>query len=128
MYKKYLLTMMIACVSLPCYAGNVSGSRVKLPAAQAAVKENPLLTESTLPLHYPRFDLIKNADYAPAFEQGMNEQLKEMDAIARNKALPTFENTIVAMEKSGELLTRVSNIFFNLNSANTNPDMQQLES
>src|SRR5258708_25037032 len=77
-------------------------------AAQAAA--NPRLTESPLPLHYPPFDKIKNEHYSPAYELGMAEHLKEVDAIANNPAKPTFENTIVALEKAGQLLDRVSTI------------------
>jgi len=92
-----------------------------LPAA------NPLLTESPLPFHYPQFDLIKNEHFAPAYEQGMAEQLKEVDAIANNAEKPTFENTIVALERTGELLTRVATVFANLSGCNTNPEMQKLQ-
>ena len=70
----------------------------------ANVASNPLLTESTLPYHLPPFDRIKDADYEPAFEQGMAEHLKEIEAIANNPAPPTFENTVVAMERAGQLL------------------------
>lgn len=91
------------------------------------MRNNPLLTESTLPLHYPRFDLIKDADYAPAFERGMAEQLQEIDAIVNNPDKPTFENTIIALEQTGNLFARVRAIFFNLSGANTNPQMQKLE-
>lgn len=94
--------------------------------ATTPMNDNPLLTESPLPLHYPQFDKIKNEHYLPAFEQGMAEQLKEIEAIAGNPAAPTFENTIVAMERSGELLGRASRVFFNLNGTNTNPEMQKI--
>ena len=94
---------------------------------RAQSEANPLLVESPLPLHYPQFDLIKNEHYAPAFEQGMAEHLKEVDLIANNPAKPTFENTIVALEKAGPLLERVSTIFFSLSGANTNPEMQKLQ-
>ncbi len=103
---------------------------VSLPAADSAAPAptgNPLLVESTLPFHYPRFDLIRNEHFAPAFEQGMAEHLKEIDAIAQNPAAPTFENTIVAMEKAGDLLDRTNTIFSNLNGCNTNPEMQKLQ-
>ena len=89
---------------------------------------NPLLTESTLPFHLPPFDQIKDEHFAPAFEQGMAEQLKEVGTIADNPDAPTFENTIVALERSGPLLTRVSAVFFNLAGANTNPAIQAVES
>jgi peptidyl-dipeptidase Dcp len=91
------------------------------PPPAAAMTENPLLKESSLDFHYPPFDQIKDAHFAPAYEKGMAEQLKEIEPIAANPAPPTFENTIVALEKTGELLGRVDRIFSNLTSANTNP-------
>ena len=75
---------------------------------------NPFAKPSTLPFNYPAFDKIKNEDYAPAFDEGMRQQAAEIEAIANNKAAPTFDNTIVAMEKSGQLLSRVSSVFGNL--------------
>ncbi len=90
--------------------------------------ENPLLKESTLDFHYPPFDKIRNEHFAPAFEQGMAEQLKEIEPIASNPVPPTFENTIVALEKTGDLLDRVDRIFSNLASANTNLQLQKIES
>jgi len=89
--------------------------------------DNPLLKESSLDFHYPPFDKIKNEHFAPAYEQGMAQHLKEIQAIASNPEPPTFENTIVAMEKTGELLDRVDHIFSNLSSANTNPAIQKIE-
>ncbi len=89
--------------------------------------DNPFATESTLPFHAPRFDKIKMADYAPAFEEGMRVHLAEMEAIANDPAKPTFENTIEKAERSGQLLTRVAKVFFNLAQSNTNPDIQKLQ-
>ncbi|MEO5754998.1 MAG: M3 family metallopeptidase [Chthoniobacterales bacterium] len=89
--------------------------------------ENPLLKESTLDFHYPPFDKIKNEHFAAAYEQGMAEQMKEIGPIASNPEAPTFENTTVAMEKSGDLLGRVDRIFSNLSSANTNDALQKIE-
>ena len=88
---------------------------------------NPLLVESTLPLHYPRFDQIHDADFQPALEQAMADHRKEIEAIAANPDKPTFDNTIVAMERAGRPLTRVSTIFYNLTSANTNPQLQDVQ-
>ncbi|HEY1582326.1 MAG TPA: M3 family metallopeptidase [Chthoniobacterales bacterium] len=96
--------------------------------SSAPMTENPLLTQSTLDFHYPPFDKIRDEDYAPAYEQGMAEQLKEIQPIANSKEAPTFENTIVALEKTGEMLGRVDRIFSNLASANTNPQLQKIES
>jgi peptidyl-dipeptidase Dcp len=89
--------------------------------------ENPLFTESTLPYHIPPFDRIKDEHFVPAFEKGMADQLKEVETIATNKDKPTFENTIVALERSGESLGRVDRIFSNLTGANTNPALQKIE-
>ena len=89
--------------------------------------DNPLLKESSLDFHYPLFDKITDEDFAPAYEQGMAEQLKEIEPIASNAESPTFENTIVALEKTGQLLGRVDRVFSNLTSANTNPQLQKIE-
>jgi peptidyl-dipeptidase Dcp len=90
--------------------------------------ENPLLKESSLDLHYPPFDKIKDEHFAPAYKQGMAEQMKEIAPIASNPESPTFDNTIVALEKSGDLLGRVDRIFSNLAACNTNPTLQKIES
>jgi peptidyl-dipeptidase Dcp len=95
--------------------------------AADAPPANPLLADSTLPLHYPRFDQIHDADFAPAFEQAMAEHRKEIAAIATNPDKPTFDNTIVAMERAGRSLGRVRRIFDNLTSANTDPALQDVQ-
>jgi peptidyl-dipeptidase Dcp len=97
------------------------------PSSSSSMTDNPLFSESTLPYHSPPFDKIKDEHYVPAYEKGMAIQLKEVEAIAANKDKPTFENTIVAMERSGELLERVDRIFSNLAGANTNPAIQKIE-
>ena len=98
-------------------------------AGQSGAKgDNPLLQKSTLPYQFPPFDRIKPEHFPPAFAAGMAEELKEVDAIATDPAKPTFENTIVALEKSGQTLGRVNAIFSNLASANTNPALQKMES
>ncbi len=99
----------------------------KAAAAGQPAAVNPLFAPSTLDYQFPPFDKIGNADYLPAFEKGMLEHRAEIDAIANSKAKPTFENTIVAMERSGALLTRVSRIFFGLSGANTNDEMQKIQ-
>ena len=98
-------------------------------ATQAAepVSANPFFTVSALPYQLPPFDQIQDAHYAPAFEKGMADQRAEVDAIANNPAAPTFENTIVAMEKTGSVLNRTAAVFFNLAGANTNPAMQKVQ-
>ncbi|HTM64356.1 MAG TPA: M3 family metallopeptidase [Gammaproteobacteria bacterium] len=120
MFKQTILTLITALSFNQAQA-------VQTSQGKNAMHENPLFIESTLPLQYPRFDLITNSDYAPAFERGMEQQLKEIDVIANNPEKPTFENTIIAMEKTGDIFIRTNAIFSNLNSANTNPVLQKLE-
>ena len=96
-------------------------------APAAAQAPNPLLQESALPYHLPPFDRLKDADFKPAFEQGMAEQLQEVAAIARNPAPPSFDNTLVALERSGRLLSRVGPIFASLVHANTDPELEALD-
>jgi peptidyl-dipeptidase Dcp len=86
---------------------------------------NPFYAASTLPFGAPPFDKIKDADYQPAIEAGMSQQLAEISKIADNPAAPTFENTLVAMERSGRLLARASAAFNGVNQANTNPVLQK---
>ncbi|HPG94601.1 MAG TPA: M3 family metallopeptidase [Dokdonella sp.] len=85
---------------------------------------NALLTASTLPMQAPPFDKIKDGDYQPAIEEGMRQQLVEIGTIADDSAEPTFANTIEAMDKTGELLSRSARIFFGLVQANTNDTLQ----
>jgi peptidyl-dipeptidase Dcp len=93
----------------------------------SAMADNPFAQPSTLPFHLPPFDHIHDSDYLPAFEAGMREQLQEVHRIAHNPAPPTFQNTIVALERSGQLLDRVQATFSNLNACNTDPQMQQID-
>ncbi|WP_394512678.1 M3 family metallopeptidase [Roseateles sp. DXS20W] len=97
-----------------------------LAGAQAPA-DNPLLATSPLPLRYPQFDKLRDEHFAPALDRGMAEQLAEVQAIADNPAAPTFDNTIVALEKSGRLLARASNLLGNLMGADANPARQQLQ-
>src|SRR5690349_6272113 len=90
------------------------------PAAADSASANPFYGRSTLPFQYPPFDKIKNEHYRPAFEKGMADQVAEIQAIAGNPAPATFENTIVAMERSGQVLSRVNTVFGALTSAHTN--------
>ena len=105
------------CISLPAL----------LAAGSAGAAENPLLRESTLPFGYPHFDLIKEEHFAPAYEQAIAEVLEQSQRIAAQTEEPTFENTIVALERSGRLLERVSRTFSNLNGTVSTPAMQAVE-
>src|SRR5437667_7747354 len=102
-------------------------SAAQITAVSAADPDNPLLKESALPYHYPPFDKIKDAHFVPAIEAGMREQLKEVDVVANNSEKPTFENTVVALERTGRLLDRAEQTFSNLNACNTNPTLQKVE-
>ncbi|HTD82488.1 MAG TPA: hypothetical protein VK648_01715, partial [Gemmatimonadaceae bacterium] len=94
---------------------------------QFGKQTNPFFVESTLAYHAPRFDLIHNEDYQVALEEGMRQQLVEIDGIAKQTSPPTFDNTIVAMEKAGALLTRVSKTFGGVIGANTNDTLQKIQ-
>ena len=96
-------------------------------AASPGAHAGPFDAPSTLPYQAPRFDIIKDSDYQPAFEEGMRQQLAEIAAIADNKAAPTFDNTIAAMERSGRMLERVGNAFFGVVQANTDPALDKVQ-
>ena len=111
-------------------SGAVALSAIYIPAAAADTKfgpSNPFYAPSTLPFHAPPFDKIKDEDYQPAIEAGMAEELREIEAIAENPAAPTFENTLVAMQKSGQLLRRTMAVFGAVSAANTNPVLQKVQ-
>jgi peptidyl-dipeptidase Dcp len=88
---------------------------------------NPFYAPSTLPFQAPPFDKIKDTDYQPAIEAGIAQQLDEIRAIAENPAAPTFDNTLVALEKSGQLVTRANLVFNGVTSANMNPVLQKAQ-
>src|SRR5207253_508322 len=88
---------------------------------------NPYARPSTLPSELPPFDRIHDGDYLPAFHAGMREQLKEVERIAHNREPPTFENTLIALERAGQLLRRVDATFGRLNACNTNPKLQDID-
>ncbi len=125
--------MLIVAASLAlAYASTAAISAHAAPAAasvQAAALDasNPFAKPSTLPFQYPAFDKIKDEHFLPAFAAGMTEHLREIDTIANNTKAPTFDNTIVAMERSGQLLTRVSTTFSNLQGANTNDKLDAID-
>jgi peptidyl-dipeptidase Dcp len=97
------------------------------PVENSNIAGNPLLTESSLPYHVPPFDKIKDEHFVPAIEAGMRDQLKEVEAVANDSEKPTFDNTIVALERTGRLLDRAERTFSNLNACNTNPTLQKID-
>jgi peptidyl-dipeptidase Dcp len=117
---------MIRLLAAPIFLAMIA-SPVTASTAPEFGSTNPFYAPSTLPFQAPPFDKIKDDDYLPAIEAGMAEQLKEVQAIANNPQPATFENTIVAMEKSGQLYQRATAAFFGVSSANTNPLLQQVK-
>lgn len=93
----------------------------------SADMNNPFFSEFNTPFNVPPFEKIQARHYLPAFEKGMIDGRKEIEAIIKNKQEPTFENTIEALDKSGDLLTKVSSVFFGQTSANTNDSLQKIE-
>ena len=117
-----------ACTTTPEKSAMSEPTTPAVPAAPAApVASNPFYAPSSLYLHAPAFDQIKDAYYLPAFEEGMRQQLAEIDVIASNKEAASFDNTIVEMERSGQLLGRVSSVFFNMTGANTNDTLEGIQ-
>ena len=96
------------------------------PIDQPPMGENPFFSEWGTPFDTPPFGKIKEEHYMPAFKEGMKRHKAEIDTIAGNSEAPTFANTIEALEKSGDMLTRVSYVFENLNSAHTNDTLQEI--
>ncbi|HHL57548.1 MAG TPA: M3 family peptidase [Bacteroidetes bacterium] len=90
------------------------------------MNDNPLLTEWNTPYGVPPFNLIKTEHYLPAYNEAMKMHNAEIEAIVNSKEEPDFNNTIAALDYSGELLIRVDNVFENVNEANTNPEMQKI--
>ncbi len=96
-------------------------------ASAEATQSNPLFAKSTLQYQAPDFRLIKDEHFKPALEAGIAEHYQEVLAIANNPEKPTFANTIVALEKSGELLSRASSVFYNLTGSNSNPELRKIQ-
>jgi len=127
MIRNLLLgTAVLAIATGPTAA---AAPRKAAAAASATLpSSNPFARPSTLPFHTPDFSRIKDTDYLPALLAGMAEQKREVTAIANQTAAPSFDNTVVAMERSGELLNRTQNAFNAVNGANTNDVIQATDS
>jgi peptidyl-dipeptidase Dcp len=117
--------VMLCWLSASAASADQNTAAAKSKATSAGT--NPFLTPSPLPFQAPPFDKITDGDFKPALEEGMREQRAEVEKIAENPAPPTFENTLVALERSGQLLTRVYQVFSALSTANTNPTLQKLQ-
>lgn len=115
---------LLAVLALSASCGNNSQKATDQTKISA---DNPFLKESTLDFQAPDFSKIKTTDFQPALEEGMRQQLEEINKIANNKDSVTFENTLVALEKSGRMLARVQGVFDLLTGANTNDTLQKVE-
>ena len=93
----------------------------------SSMEQNPFFADYDTPFKVPPFDQIKEEHYLPAYLEGMKRQQQEIESIAQTSEPPTFENTIEALERSGALLTRVSDVFDNLTSAHTNDELQRID-
>ncbi|HPR24774.1 M3 family metallopeptidase [Lentimicrobium sp.] len=115
--KNYLLPLLTMAIL------SITGCQQKQTATEP---ENPFFSEYTTPFQVPPFDKIDTSHYLPAFIEGIRQQAEEIAAITGNLDEPDFENTILAYDKSGKLLTRVSYVFYNLSGAHTNDQMQEI--
>ena len=113
--KKFIMMTVFAGILFSC------GQQTKTTKVM-----NPFIDKYTTPYEVPPFDKIKNADYLPAFTEGMKQHDAEISAIAGNSGEPSFTNTIEALDRSGELLTRVTAVFMNVKEANTNDSLNQI--
>ncbi|MCL6487117.1 MAG: dipeptidyl carboxypeptidase II, partial [Janthinobacterium lividum] len=120
-------SLMLAPAAAAFAATATTAPTTAATAAAALPASNPFAQASSLPFYYPPFDKVQDADYAPAFTAGMAANLAEINAIADNKKPATFDNTIVAMERSGQLLSRVRTVFSVMSGSNTNETIQGLE-
>ena len=121
------LSIVTSCMMVLFLASCNQKTQNKSMENTADLASNPFMHASTLPFQAPDFTKIKDSDFAPAFDEGIKEQLAEVDKIANNPEEPTFENTLVALEKSGQLLKRVNNVFYMLAGANTDSVLQNLQ-
>ncbi len=132
--SKSLSTSLIGAAVLAVLSGSMAIADTGTSAAPAATtavapftQDNPFAQPSTLPFQAPDFSKIKDSDFQPALEEGVRQQLAEVQAIADNKEAPSFDNTIVALEKSGQMLIRVERVFFALTGANTNDTLEKVQ-
>lgn len=132
MRKTLIASAVSAVLALSACSDNTAPTQTtdnKQPTAVTEVtSSNPFFSKSTLQYEAPNFKEIKDEHYLPAFEEGMKQHLAEVQAIASNPEPATFENTLVALEKSGDLLTRTSRVFYNLTGSNSNETLRKIQS
>ncbi|MCB0443488.1 MAG: M3 family metallopeptidase [Flavobacterium sp.] len=116
MKNKFLVLMLIGIIT----------TQIEAQELKKSFSTNPFFNSYNTPYNVPPFHLIKNEHFTPAIKEGIKKQDAEIKAIVNNKSVPTFENTILALENSGKLLSDVTTVFYNLNSANTNEEIQKI--
>ena len=127
MKRYYILPLVLSAVLVASCGKNGEKKTDEVARNETSLKDNPLMEKSDLPFEAPHFDKIKNKDFKPAIEAGIEKKKQEIDEIANNPEAPSFENTFVALEKSGQELSRVLGVFYLLSSANTNDTIQKVE-
>lgn len=125
--RKSFIAIAIGATLMTGALAGCSSQDTKAVNVTAVQTKNPLFQASTLQYQAPDFSVIKDEHFQPALEQGIKEHYQEILAIANNPAAPTFDNTIVAMEKSGALLNRASSVFYNLAGSNSNPALRKIQ-
>ncbi len=115
------LSLNIACTSMK----NTETKQDQI--VDATLANNPFMKKSSLQYQAPEFDKIKDEHFKPAFDYGLKQNISEIEKIANNTETPTFENTVLALEKSGEVLKRAQIVSYNLTGSNTNPTLQKIE-
>lgn len=131
MRKTLLASAVGAVLALSACSDNTAPTQQANQTAASAtqvIAANPFFQRSALQYQAPNFNEIKDEHFLPAFEEGMKQHLAEIEAIANNPEPATFDNTLVAMEKSGELLTRVSRVFYNLVGTDSNEERRKIQS
>lgn len=125
--NKIFNKIVIYIFSFSIISFTMAGTKNNPAKASPTNDENPFFKESTLPFQAPPFNKIQDSDYMPAFDEGIKQKYEEVEKIANNPAPPTFENTLIALEKSGQLLYRVEAAFGVVSSANTDSILQQIQ-
>lgn len=125
--KRYSYAPLIVLLAMSACNNNNKPASTESSGSAKFSSANPFAAASELPFEAPDFSKIKNGDFKPAFEEGMKQQLAEIQKVADNAEAPTFDNTILAIEKSGQLLSRAYHVFSLLTGANTNPELQKVQ-
>ena len=126
MKSHFIAPIAMAIALAGCQSSNISEPSTQITQEQTVTQANPFFGKFDTPYDMPPFAKIQKTHYLPAFYHGIEDNRKEIDAIANSTATPTFENTIEAMEKSGDFLNRVSNVFYGLTGSMSDEEMRAI--